>query len=164
MDDIKIPKQEGELEKLIQEKEENLNGRERAKTDLRNYQKDEAKRFEDVARFSNAVIIKDLLAVLDSFASFEKNLAQSKQDTAGFLAIQSQMQDILKNHGLEKIKVTVGENFNPQFHESVGEAESELPVGMIVEEVVVGYLLQGRVIRPARVKLSKGVNMQQISN
>ncbi|KKU76988.1 MAG: Protein GrpE [Parcubacteria group bacterium GW2011_GWA2_47_8b] len=135
--------------------EEYLNGWKRAKADLINYQKDEAKRFEDVVRFSNAVIIKDLLAVLDSFASFEKNLAQPKQDAVGFLAIQSQMQDILKNHGLEKIKVTVGENFNPQFHESVGEAESELPVGVIVEEVTGGYLLNGLVIRPTKVKLSK---------
>ena len=106
-------------------------------------------------RESQNVKASDLLAVLDSFASFEKNLAQPKQDAVGFLAIQSQMQDILKNHGLEKIKVTVGENFNPQFHESVGEAESELPVGVIVEEVTGGYLLNGLVIRPTKVKLSK---------
>ncbi len=155
MTEVSFQSQESELEKTKKEREEYLAGWKRAKADLINYQKDEAKRFEEVVRFSNVIIIKDLLAVLDSFASFEKNPAQSKQDMTGFLAIQSQIQDILKKNGLEKMAVTVGENFNPQFHESVGEAESDQPESTVTEVVADGYILNERTLRPAKVRLAK---------
>lgn len=148
-------KEEDNLSKCQKEREEYLDGWKRAKAELLNYKKDEAKRFEQIIRLANEGLIKDLLVTLDSFdlglAALEKEgLAQK-----GMYLIQSQLTDILKNHGLEVISVSVGQPFNPAIQEAIVEVESDKPSGTVIEEVEKGYLLNGRVIRPARVKVSK---------
>ena len=61
----------------------------------------------------------------------------------------------MRDYGLERIRA-IGEQFNPAFHESVEEIESEKPPGTVVEEVNRGWKLYTKVVRPARVKVSKG--------
>ncbi|MEK7463374.1 MAG: nucleotide exchange factor GrpE, partial [Patescibacteria group bacterium] len=56
-----------QIAKLEKERDEYLNGWKRAKADSINQQKDELKRMEEIMKFANADIIKDLLLVLDSF-------------------------------------------------------------------------------------------------
>lgn len=153
------------LEKCEKEKEDYLNGWKRAKADLINYQKDEAKRFEELIKFGTLDMIRDFIPVLDSFAALERTLEgeprldnQSGRDLAdvvGFRLIRIQLEDLLKKNGLERMTVNPGQSFDPAFHESVGEIESDYPVGSVVLEIERGYLLNGRVVRPARVKLSK---------
>lgn len=149
------PQKNPELEKCEKEKEEYLNGWKRAKADLINYQKEEAKRFEELMKFANSGLLRDLISVLDSF-----DLAKNSLEEKGVLMIKSQLEDIMKKQGIEKISAIPGESFNPSMHESVGEAESGHPPGAIAEEISKGYLLSGRVIRPARVKISKGPSSQ----
>lgn len=137
------------------ERDEYLDGWKRAKAELLNYKKDEAQRFEQIIKFAHEGLIRDLLIALDSFdlglAALEKDgLAQK-----GMYLIQSQLTDILKNHGLEVISVVEGQLFNPALQEAIVEVESDKPSGTIIEEIEKGYLLNGRVIRPARVKVSK---------
>lgn len=152
-----------ELEQLKKEREEYLNGWKRAKADLINYQKDEAKRFEEVIKYSNAAMAKDLIAVLDSFdlalTALEK---EGKADGSagspqgkGIYMIKSQLEEAAKRHGLEKAPSSTGQMFDPNRHETVSEVESDQPQGTIIEEVDKGYLLSGRVVRPARVKIAK---------
>ena len=151
-----------DLEGLKKQCEEYLNGWKRAKADLINYQKDEQKRLDDIVKFSNWDLVRDLVTVLDSFAALERSMEGEPRpdrlgrDLAGLLMIRSQLEDALKRRGLERILVTVGQTFDPSLHEAIGEVESDQPVGTVVEEIERGYLLGGRVIRPARVKLSKG--------
>ena len=147
--------EENELSKYRKERDEYLDGWKRAKAELINYKKDEAKRFEMVIKLANEDLIKELLLVLDSFelglASLEKEgLAQK-----GTYLIRSQFKDILKSYGLEEMATSVGEKFNPNICETVVEIESSQPAGTVIEEVEKGYLLNGRVIRPARVKIAK---------
>ena len=68
--------------------------------------------------------------------------------------IRSQLEDTLKRRGLEAIK-TEGQKFNPSFHEAMDEIVSDEDEGAVAEELQKGYLLNGRVLRPARVKISK---------
>ena len=68
--------------------------------------------------------------------------------------IKMQLEDTLGKYGLSLIK-SIGGKINLQFHEIVGEVESEKEEGIIVEEIQKGYLLYGKVLRPARVKISK---------
>ncbi len=148
-------KEEDELTKCQKEKDEYLDGWKRAKAELINYKKDEAKRFEMVIKLANEGLIKELLFVLDSFelglASLEKEGTAQK----GMYLIRSQLKDILKSYGLEEVTVSVGQMFDPNIQESVVEVEANQPSGTVIEEVEKGYLLNGRVIRPARVKVSK---------
>jgi len=141
-----------ELEKLQKDKDEYLNGWKRAKADLINYQKDEGKRFEEMMNYSREMVIGDLVPVLDSMELALK--AEPQND--GLQRIKIQLEDMLKKYGLEKIKVSPGDALDTNLHESVGEMESkEVESGKIAAEVSSGYKLKNKVIRPARVKLTK---------
>lgn len=162
--DEEIKKEEGaspELDQCKREREEYLDGWRRAKADLINFKKEEAERLSALLRTGNENIIRDLITVLDSFdlgiiATGESNPAVMK----GMVLIKTQLEDILKRHGLEKIAVTKGEMFDPAKHEAIGEMDSEYPEGAVAEEVERGYRLYDRVIRAARVRVSKGETKQ----
>jgi molecular chaperone GrpE len=144
-----------ELEKCQKERDEYLAGWQRAKADFSNYKKEEAKRFEDFVRVSQEALIGELIAVLDSFNLGLTVSEGDKPAQKGMILIKSQLEDILKKYGLEKINVEIGKPFDPNFQEAVGEVESEKPPGTVVEEVGSGYKFLGKVIRPAKVNLSK---------
>lgn len=173
-DDIKIENEnekiEDKLKKLKQqlrqckkEKEEYLDGWQRSKADFINARKEEEKKREELIKYSDSVIINDILPVLDSFdlafkfgnGSSSKN--SSDKTNKGFVLIESQLHTALKQHGLEVIKC-VGHQFNPELHEAVEEIESKEKDGIIVEEIVKGYTLHDKVIRAAKVKIAKQVS------
>ncbi len=145
----------GELEQLKKERDEYLNGWKRAKADLINYQKEEAARLEDVIRYAKAGMVKDLIAVLDSFELALSVMEKDGRSEKGIFMIKGQLEEALKRAGVEKISVAVGNPFDANFQETVAERESDQPAGTIMEVAEQGYMLQGRVIRPARVILSK---------
>ena len=148
---------ETELEKYQKERDEYLDGWKRAKADLINYKKDEAKRFEMMIKFANESLIKELVNVLDSFDLALISLGNDGDGKIqkGLYLIRHQLEDALKQQGLERIIVSVGQPFNPALQEAIASIESDKPSGMIIEEVERGYLLNGKLIRPARVKVAK---------
>ena len=149
--DKKIKKIKKALKQCQKEKEEYLAGWQRAKADLINYKKEQEQKISDYYKFANQGLITEILMVLDSF---ELALKHTKEkDKEEVTQIYNQLKNILKNQGLEEIKA-IGEKFNPELHESVGEVKRNKP-GFIVEEVQKGYKLNNKVIRPSRVKISK---------
>ncbi|MEK9168374.1 MAG: nucleotide exchange factor GrpE [Patescibacteria group bacterium] len=148
---------ETELEKYQKERDEYLDGWKRAKADLINYKKDEAKRFEMMIKFANESLIKELVNVLDSFDLALISLGNDGDGKIqkGLYLIRHQLEDALKQQGLERIIVSVGQPFDPALQEAIASIESDKPSGMIIEEVERGYLLNGKLIRPARVKVAK---------
>lgn len=145
-------KDKTELEKIAKERDEYLDGWKRAEANLINYKKDELKRLEEIARFGSEDLFAALIAVLDSFDLGIAAMEKSGNPDKGMYLIKSQLDEILRSRGLERIKVNVGDKFNPLHHEIVGEVgggESQTVEG----EVVAGYLLNGKVLRPARVKI-----------
>ncbi len=149
-----------QISNLEKEKEEYLNGWRRSKADYINLQKDEMKRMEEIMKFANLELIKDLLLVLDSFAALEKNFRSEprskelERELDGVLIIKDQLEKILNRQGLEKIKA-LGESFDPSLHEAMMQEESDKESGTILEEMVKGWKLNGKVIRPTKVKISK---------
>jgi len=150
---VRIQKLKDDLKKSRDERGDYLAGWQRAKADLINYKKDEGKRLEEFARFATGDLIGDITQVLDSFDLALKH-AMPKDVEQGIILIRSQLEDTLKRRGLEIISA-LGQPFDPSRHESVGEAESDGPEGMVSEELQKGYSLNGKVIRPARVKITK---------
>ena len=147
---------EGKLTECEKEKKEYLDGWKRAKADFINYKKEEEERLAHFARMSRGVIIQELINVLDSF---DVGVSMNKSDTMekkGVELIRNQLENILRKYGLEKIKVSAGDKFDPARHEAVSEVESDQPEGTVIEEVEKGYMINGEVLRPAKVKLSKG--------
>lgn len=144
------------IKELEAQRDEYLDGWKRAKADLINYKKEEQERFTELVRFSNETLLRDLIVVLDSFYLAAMNLPEGGAEKKGIDLIRVQLEDILRKHGLEKIRVLLGEKFDPSRHEAIADTPSVQPEGTVAEEAERGYLLNGRVIRPARVKVSKG--------
>jgi molecular chaperone GrpE len=146
------------LEECERQRDEYLAGWQRARADFSNYRKDEALRFEEMARFASESLIKDLIPVLDSFDLGIATLEKLGNIDKGIYMIRAKFEDILRERGLEKIKVEIGKQLNPEIAEAIIEAESEGESGIVLEEIEPGYKLNGKVIRPARVKVSKQKN------
>jgi molecular chaperone GrpE len=163
-----------ELRKCEKERDEYLAGWQRAKADLINYKREEAERFQEFAKYHNAEFILELVSILDNFDLALLAMEKSKEVSAsggdgvgvptpkaggvekGIYMIRAQMEDILRKRGLARIEVKKGDDFNPQVMEAIAEVGSDLPEGKVVEEIEAGYRLYDRILRPARVKVSKG--------
>lgn len=148
-----------DIEKLKQDCEEYLNGWKRAKADLANYKKDELKRLEELSRFANEDIILDLLKILDSFELALRAMEKTGHAEKGVSLIQSQLEDLLRKRGLERIEIQEGQTFDPQSHEAILMIDGPPDKGgLVAGEVERGYLLNGKVIRAAKVKVYKDSN------
>lgn len=143
------------LVKAEGERDEYLSGWQRAKADFINYKKDELKRLEEMARYGNEELLKELISVLDSFDLGLSVLEKTGPVEKGIYMIQAQIIDILKRRGLEKIQVQPGDAFDPSIAEAIGEIDSDKPPGTIVQEIEPGYKLNNKIIRPVRVRIAK---------
>ena len=93
-----------ELEKISKERDEYLDGWRRSKADLINYKKEELKRLEEMAKFGNEEVIRNLISVLDSFELALVTLEKSEGKVEkGIYLIKTQLEDILKRRGLQKM-------------------------------------------------------------
>jgi molecular chaperone GrpE len=147
---------ETKLAEAEQRRDEYLAGWQRTKADFINYKKEEMKHLEDVARYGSEDLIKDLISVLDNFDLGLRTLEKAGPVERGIYLIRSQIEDILRKRGLEKVSVKAGDEFDPMIAEAMAEVPSDRPPGVIVEEVEPGYRLHQKILRPARVIISKG--------
>jgi len=133
-----------ELGELKKKSEEYLNGWKRERADFINYKKDEMERIGQLVKYANEEIILNLLPVLDNL-----RLAANHVKDPGVLQIQKQLEDFLAKEGIKPIEV-VGKPFDPATMEAVdGDGE------VVSEEVQKGYTMHEKLIRPAKVKISK---------
>lgn len=150
----------GELETKLaaaeRQRDEYLAGWQRAKADFINYKKEELRRMEEVVQYGNVDIIKDLVSVLDNFDLGLRAMEKAGPVEKGIYLIRSQIEDILKKRGLEKMEVGAGDVFDPAIMEAMTEIESDVPNGAVVEEIEPGYRLREKVLRASRVIVSKG--------
>ncbi len=156
--EIKTEDLQKQFEELKKQKEEYLQGWQRARADFLNYKKEEMERIAGFMAYVNEELILKILPILDNFEIVENKLPENlknEENVKGILQVKIQLQDFLKNQGLEKIK-TVGEKFDPNLHETVGEVEiKDKESGIIIEEIQKGYKINGRLLRPAKIKVSK---------
>lgn len=157
---------EDEVGQLKKKADEYLNNWKRAEADFINYKKDEAERVSTLVKYAKEDMILNILPVLDNIELAEKQLpdklkrgegeARAVEWTKGFLQIQNQIKDFLKKEGVEEIKV-LGKKFNPETMEAISETTDNLQLtsNIVVEEVQKGYMIDGKVLRPAKVKVSK---------
>jgi len=130
----------------------------RAVADLDNYKKRAARERADYIKYANENILKDLLSILDNMERAREHAGNSR-DFDSFLEgldlIQGQFRDLLARYGVETVE-TKDREFDPNVHEAVmsveGNAEND---NKIVEEYEKGYILNGRLLRPAKVSVAK---------
>jgi len=150
-----------EIEQLKAQKDEYLAGWQRERADLINHKKEEIERMGQFIGFAKEELVLEILPILDNFEVAEKNLPDKLREDVnvkGLLQVKLQFEDFLKKLGVKEIKV-VGEKFDPRFHEIVEEkpfdAAQGQKSGVIFEEVQKGYMMGGRLLRPAKVKVTK---------
>lgn len=118
----------------------------RALADYQNLVKRTAKEKEDFIAFAAEELIRKLLSVLDNLEVAKENFKDK-----GIELIYNELWNILKDEGLERILIKEDEQFDPTRMEGISVEEG----GKKLKEVRPGYLLKGKVIRVARVKVIK---------
>ncbi|MFA6437563.1 MAG: nucleotide exchange factor GrpE [Candidatus Paceibacterota bacterium] len=146
------------LESIPEKTNEYLEGWKRIKAEFDNYRKDEQKRMQDMGIFFKAGMVLEILPTLDSFEEAIKQVPEKDKESdwvKGLLKIRDQLLEILKKHDIKEMEV-LGKEFDPYFHEAVGEAVGkEENKDKIIQVLQKGYLMGDRVIRPARVYVGK---------
>ena len=149
---------EEKLEESEKKVAEYLAGWQRSRADLLNYKKEEMERIGEFLKYASEEFVLKVLPILDNFEIIEKKMPdnlKNDENIKGLLMIKNQLRDFLKSQGAEEVK-SVGQNFDPNLHEMVGETEAkDKEKGLIVEEVQKGYKINGRLLRPAKVKIIK---------
>jgi len=128
----------------------------RLQAEFENYTKRvEKERAEVSARASERLIVK-LLLVVDDFERALHQLKEVPSETKkGIELIFKNLHKVLVEEKVEPM-VCIGHKIDPHHHEVLMQVESEAPEGEILEELQKGYKMNGRVIRYAKVKVSKG--------
>lgn len=140
------------------EKEEYLNGWQKERADFINYKKQEEDRKINFSEVMRERILTRFLSVLDSFnLAFANKDAWNRVDEnwrKGVEHIYSQLNTIFEEYGIKEIS-EVGENFDPNIHQSVeitptDNQENNHKVSQVIQK---GYKLGDRIIRAARVNV-----------
>ncbi|MEZ4180075.1 MAG: nucleotide exchange factor GrpE [Candidatus Doudnabacteria bacterium] len=157
---------QSDLERQLAEAQEeartNLAGWQRSQADFANYQKREDSKKEELLDFAKEVTIVKILPTLDTLGQGLKSLpkiddpeftTKFEKWQTGIEATLQQLDKVLAEMGIQKIEA-VGKQFDPTFHEAVREVEGEEDQ-KVVEELQTGFILNGKVIRPSQVVISK---------
>jgi molecular chaperone GrpE len=146
------------LEEKTKEAEENYNRFIRSCADLENFRKRVEKEKKEIVAFANDRLMKELLQVVDNMEralSHIDNKTDIESLKEGVGLTIDQLFSILKKFGLERISA-VGERFNPNIHEAVSHEESNKhEPESVIKEFQKGYMLKGRLLRPAMVAVSR---------
>ena len=158
-----------ELLSKIEEKENQLNeyisAYRKVKTESEEFQNRLSRDFEKRVEIMKGKIISDLLPLVDNFER-ALNSADELRDFHGLLdgikMIYSQVLNILKNDNVEKLE-RIGRPFDPNIDEAIGivDVENEDNDNVVVDEFERGYMLSGKLLRPAKVRVGKFANKKE---
>jgi molecular chaperone GrpE len=141
-----------QLEKQIGELTEAL---QRERADAINIRRRHEEQIASMRGHLKANVVRDLLPVIDNFERALKHVPKDLEGNdfvKGVQGVVKQFEKTLTDLGVEKIK-TVGEPFDPRYHEAVQMEEGDGATEVVSEELQSGYKLGGEVIRHAMVKV-----------
>jgi len=155
------------IEQLKSDLETATNNWKRAAADFENYKRRKEGENKELVDFAREVTVAKLLPTLDSLEQALKHMPSTPEDGPhlpefgkqyqnwqnGVSGIVIQLDKALEELGVKKIEA-VGKKFDPHFHEAVREVEGEEDQ-VVVDELQTGFELNGKVIRPAQVVISK---------
>lgn len=150
----KLKKIKDELAQVKEERQQYLDGWQRAKADMANYKKDAQQSADRAIERAKEKIIGDILPVLDSFDMATGTEAWESMDSqwkSGIDSIRNQLLDMLHKNGVERFG-KVGEQVDFRLHEVVQEMHDVAGEShSIVRVLRAGYVMGDIIIRPAQV-------------
>jgi molecular chaperone GrpE len=156
-----------ELKRALAEKEEVIKSLQEKmlylQAEFENYKKLKIKEKQDTLKFGNEVLVKELLPVLDSLEMALDHTEKTEDYKGIYEGVRITFNEFLKV--LEKAGVTrieaAGKKFDPNLHEAFYQEEKEdMEPDTVISEFQKGYLLNNRLVRPARVVVSKKPEVQ----
>lgn len=149
---------QGESRKLMARLKDDHERSLRAAADLENYKKRAQKEKEEVQKFGSEKLLKDLLPVMDNLDRAMDAAAKSPDFTSfqkGVAMTRKFFEDSLVRHGVKSFSAK-GQNFDPRLHEAMQQVETaDVPAGYVAFEVLRGYYLNDRLVRPALVAVAR---------
>ena len=132
------------------------NALKRVQADFDNYKKRSENLQADILSYAKADFMAKITPVLDNFSrAFEHS--PEGEFSAGIKQIEKQLEDILTLEGLQKIPAQAGIKFDPSLHEAIScEENKNIETDHIITQVESGWQFNNRVIKPAKVRVSKG--------
>jgi molecular chaperone GrpE len=135
----------------------------RVLAEFENFKKRSEREQKTALQFANERLVKDLLPVLDHLEqaiAIADGVGETEghpllKVVEGVRMVSKQFQDTLARFGLKSFSA-LGQQFDPQLQEALGEREAgDIAAGTVVEEYQKGYMLHERLVRPARVIVAK---------
>ncbi|MEM7009022.1 MAG: nucleotide exchange factor GrpE [Thermodesulfobacteriota bacterium] len=134
----------------------------RLAADFDNYKRRMSKEREDSIAYGNEEIIKEMLNVLDNLQralDHTEHQKDAKPVIDGVKLVQKQFLNTLEKFGVQAIDASKGSEFDPMLHQAIEQAESdEIAPGLVLLEMLPGYTLKERLLRPALVVVAKDKN------
>ena len=126
--------------------------------DFDNYKKRAARDREDVYRYAESDILKDVLPVVDNLALALANAKDNENEfVKGVQLVYDGLLKALADHGAKPMEDLVGKELDPNFHEAIATLPSEaVEEGKISNVAKVGWLLNDKLLRAAQVVVSAG--------
>ena len=147
-------------EDLLLQIEQLTEALQRERADATNIRRQHGAQFAAVKTMVKANVVRDLLPVIDNLERALKHVPKDLADSdyvKGVQGIVKQFEKTLEEMGVQRIK-TVGQPFDPRYHEAVSMEDGDGTVEVVSEELQPGYVLNDEVLRHAmvRVRMSAG--------
>lgn len=154
-----------ELQKLREEIQECNEKYLRLLAESENSRKRMQKERQQLTQYAIENVLVEFLHPLDNFSqalAFAESMSEEVSNWAqGFEMISQQFKQVLASHGVSEFS-SLHQVFNPHLHEAIEMVETEEhPAGCVVEELLKGYKMGDRTIRPARVKVAKAPKKEE---
>lgn len=147
-----------ELDLLRKKSEEYLALAQRATADYQNLKKQSEKDKEDIMKFASAAIVLELLPIYDNMKRAVEHIPANERSldwAKGIGHIVTQFKQFFSKMGIEEI-ATVGQKFDPAKHHAIGKEKVEgTAPDTVIAEVGTGFMMQGKVIEPAKVRVAE---------
>ena len=152
------------VEQLQAEKADLQDRQLRALAEAQNVRRRAQQDVEKERKFGVERFARDVLSVADNFGRALSALPANvdsldpalRNVIVGIQATDRELQSVLERHGVTRIE-SLGKPFNAEFHQAMMEVENaDVPNGTVVQEMIPGYLIAGRLLRAAMVAISKG--------
>ena len=147
-----------EIAALARERDEYLDHLRRLKAEFDNYRKRVLRDNEELRLRAAETVVESLLPVMDNMSrALEAGDKHGEgQLLDGFGLVADQLRGTLAGHGLEEIDVLPGASFDPEYHEAImTQASPDHGEGTVVQVLERGYLLHGKLLRPAKVIVAR---------
>ena len=157
------------LDQLQADLDQAMSGWKRTAADFENFKKRAESEKKEMLEFAKEVTVVKLLPTIDTLEQALRHMPVANEEfrmqnaeftkqydnwQTGVNGIVKQLDKVLEELGVKKIQA-IGKKFDPNFHEAVKEVVSDEDDGVIIDEFQSGFELNGKVIRPSQVVISK---------